>query len=212
MDIIKILTSINKIGLAAFFLTLGFLIYQIYQIRSENEAKPDIKMPKFQESAADFSRNFGSAKPGTGKSLLLIKLGLGVAILLLIFLTFQIFSNKKVKNLQTQVFITATPIINFATSKGIRIFNADFNHISDEKLGKIKPGDKIIIGVETIPNLKIIKGRIRVNRDVWIDEDIVKNFNAPNNVFYKKYLIASNESELKIEAQLYSETDGWLGQ
>lgn len=51
MDIVGVLASINKIGLVAFLLTLGFLIYEVILLRKikKSQAKPQI--PQFQEGS-----------------------------------------------------------------------------------------------------------------------------------------------------------------
>ncbi len=53
--------------------------------------------------------------------------------------------------------------------------------------------------------------RIKINQGEWDDQSITTNFNKEKNVFYRKYQLATNEAFLKIEAQLHSTVDGWLG-
>jgi hypothetical protein len=36
-------------------------------------------------------------------------------------------------------------------------------------------------------------------------------YNAEKKMYYKEYVVATGESRLKIDAQLHSATDGWLG-
>jgi hypothetical protein len=107
--------------------------------------------------------------------------------------------------------LTPTPIINFITSKGIKIYDQGFQPISEELLGNIYSGEEIIIGVETIPTVDIDRARIRVNKKEWENGDITLNYSDKLKLYYIKYTVASDESKLKVEAQLHSSTEGWLG-
>lgn len=49
MDIVSFLSSLNKIGLVAFLITLGFLIYEIMLLNKASRAKEKPQVPKFQE-------------------------------------------------------------------------------------------------------------------------------------------------------------------
>ena len=49
MDIVIILSSLNKIGMVAFLITLGFLIYEIVLLRKASKAREKPRVPKFQE-------------------------------------------------------------------------------------------------------------------------------------------------------------------
>ena|SRR3989338_4589773 len=51
MDIVIILSSLNKIGLVAFLITLGFLIYEIILLRKASKAREKPNVPKFQEGS-----------------------------------------------------------------------------------------------------------------------------------------------------------------
>jgi len=131
-------------------------------------------------------------------------------VLLLIFgiLSFFGFANYNKKELKTV--ISPTPVIDFITSKGIKIFNENFQPIADKDIDQIKPGEDIVIGVETINNTDINRARIRVNTTSWQNKDITTDFYPKDKIYYIKYKVASDESRLKIEAQLHSVADGWL--
>ena len=49
MNIVDILSSLNKIGLLAFLITLGILIYEISLLRKAAKIKKKPNVPKFQE-------------------------------------------------------------------------------------------------------------------------------------------------------------------
>jgi len=66
--------------------------------------------------------------------------------------------------------IQPTPIIDFVSSKGVKIFTPDWKEISNDILGTLTPDTLIIIGVETIDKIDIDKARIRVNNDKWLTE------------------------------------------
>lgn len=59
MDIVGFLSSLNKIGLIAFLITLGFLIYEIYLLRKASQAPQKPSIPQFVENATPLT----SAQP-----------------------------------------------------------------------------------------------------------------------------------------------------
>jgi len=76
----------------------------------------------------------------------------------------------------------------------------------------IRSGEVIYIALENISGSDIDRARIRVNTDSWSISDETDLYNSQKKIFYRQYQVASNESVLKIEAQLHSRADGWLGQ
>jgi hypothetical protein len=81
----------------------------------------------------------------------------------------------------------------------------------DSKLKALESGYKVFIGVKNISGIDIDKARIRINADKWNLEDETSKLEIKTGLFYKEYQIATNETKLKIEAQLHSQTEGWLG-
>lgn len=215
---INFLISINKISLIAFLITFGFLIYEIILLKKESNIKKKLNLPKFSEN---FNNNLKINEKNIKKKreitinkpnniiifLIIISFLFGIITLISFFETRE----KKEVN-TTRLSLTPTPIIEFVNSKGIRIFDENFNPILEENLNKIKKGDRILIGVETVPEAEIDRARIRVNKENWEDNDITLNFSKKFNVFYKEYQIATETNRLKIEAQLHSKEDGWLGE
>lgn len=51
MDIVGLLSSLNKIALIAFLITLGFLIYELILLRKVGKAKAKPEVPQFQEGS-----------------------------------------------------------------------------------------------------------------------------------------------------------------
>ncbi|OGK25043.1 hypothetical protein A3A46_04205 [Candidatus Roizmanbacteria bacterium RIFCSPLOWO2_01_FULL_37_13] len=51
MDIVGLLSSLNKIALVAFLITLGFLIYELILLTKIGKSKTKPQVPKFQEGS-----------------------------------------------------------------------------------------------------------------------------------------------------------------
>ncbi len=213
MDVIYFLTSINKVSLLAFFFTLGLLIYEIILFKKEAQQMNKPKIPNFQENInpqlnqAQTINTEKSTKITRPNNLILI-----ISIILVILFGIAAFigffqTNKGITN----SLLTPTPVIDFITSKGIKLYNKEFQPIAENLLGDIQSGEEIIIGVETIPAADIDRARIRVNKQEWENEDITLNYSDKLKVYYIKYAVASDESKLKVEAQLHSSSEGWLG-
>jgi len=213
MDVIYFLTSINKLSLIAFLFTLGFLIYEIFLFKKEARQRTKPKIPNFQENInpqlnqAQIINTEKSTKITRPNNLALI-----ISIFFVILFGFSAYlgftqTKKKAVNLTP----APTPIIDFITSKGIKIYNEESEPIAEDLLKNIQAGEEIIIGVETIPTADIDRARIRVNKQEWENEDITLNYSDKLKVYYIKYKVASDESKLKIEAQLHSLDEGWLG-
>jgi len=211
MDILSILGSINKIGLAAFFIMLGFLGYEIYLLLREKKTKSaKVNVPQFSGTAV---LNFSPA-PGieaNNDSYRMIKVIMIGAILMAIgiALLVGIWSILQDQNQTTQ--IPQTQIVQVVKSNGIRILDKSYKLLSDTDLLNLQANDEIIIGVEMIGGSDVDKARILVNKDEWTQKDETGKFHKEQNVFYISYILKSAEPQLKIRAQLHSRTVGWLG-
>lgn len=215
MDIINLLSSLNKISLIAFLITAGFIVYQFYLFKKEISAdknKPNI--PDFKEKISPINYTEvvisdqkkepikkHSRIPLIVSGIVLIFLGL---ILFLSFLNFQGEDTAK----STTV---PTPIINLVASKGISLYNQNWVELIAVEAAKLQPGQTIYIAIESIKDADIDKARIRVNKKQWTSDDVTLKFNKEKNVFYQEYQIGSVSAFLNIEAQLHSKIDGWLG-
>lgn len=212
----KILSSFNFVTIIAFFITLSFIIYEVYLFKKEtiNKAKPQI--PEFKGNAIDTpavsTKVISSNKVSTSiekPSILPIIIGFILLIIFALVSMIGIFVSKNNTSESTKV--QPTPIIDFVSSKGVKIFNPDWEEISNDILGTLIPDTSIIIGIETIDKADIDKARIRVNNDKWLAEAITVDFNKEKRVYYKEYVIGTSDAELRIEAQLHSRSEGWLG-
>lgn len=217
MDIVSVLVSFNKISIVAFFITLGFIIYELYLFRKETirEKRPDI--PKFEEGTSVSliqsptlvakTQEMASVKRPNSVSLYV-----GV-LFLVIFGLISLFGYLNSKRTVSNEFtISPTPVITFVSSKGIRIFEPEiWKELTNVEVSKLKEGDRILIGIETIKKMDVDRARIRVNETEWKLNHITLNFDSQKNVYYREYTISSGVASLKIEAQLHSLKDGWLG-
>ncbi len=217
MDTISVLTSFNKISLVAFFITLGFIIYEIKLFKQEaiKETKPLIP---------DFKENQSSNLPNATKVVVVeenkeffnkpSRLPLFIAVIFLLFFgaifLLSVVRPQLQKNSSSN--LALTPIITYTSSKGIKVFDNGWVELSEQELHQLKEGQDIIIGIDTLKDLDIDKARIRVNNTQWLSEDVTEDLNSLYNVYYKGYTVSTGESSLKIDAQLHSKTDGWLGE
>lgn len=214
MDILGFIVSINKISLLAFFVTLGFLVYEVYMIKKERRKAAVPQIPKFQENMASLGVTNIPLPAANKKFVGNYKLLFFILILLLIlFGTFTVFGflNASKKKTIGTIRATASEIIPLS-SRGIKIYDTSMNIISEGQLSSLSPGQSIIIGIETIKNAEIDQARIRVNKTSWDKEDITKEFNLKHSVFYIEYIISQNEKKLTIEAELHSKSEGWLSE
>lgn len=217
MDIMKILSSFNFVTVIAFFITLSFIIYEVYLFKKETLKKAKPQIPEFKGNTIDTPAistkvissnkvNVRVEKP----SILPIIIGFVFLIIFAFVSMIGIFVQKNKISESTKV--QPTPIIDFVSSKGVKIFSPDWEEISNDILGILTPDTLIIIGIETIDKIDIDKARIRVNNDKWLTEAITVDFNKEKRVYYKEYVIGTSDAELRIEAQLHSKSDGWLGE
>lgn len=214
MDIISFLSSINKISLLAFAATLGFLSYEIYLLRKEKNKSKKPVVPEFNVNA---KVNPDIKAPVIGQAKTVVKHSNFFIILLIVLLViFGAISAFGFMNLKSGSVNTAkntpTPQVELLTSSGVKLFKEDFSQLSDGEAANLQPSTTVIVGVATVPGSDIDWARIRINKLVWSPEDTTTSFDEKNEVYYVKHVIATGEARLKIEAQLHSKTDGWLGE
>lgn len=214
MDIISFLSSINKISLLAFAATLGFLSYEIYLLQKE---KNKSKKPIVPEFNINTKVNPDIKAPVIGQTKTVVKHSNFFIILLIVLLViFGAISALGFMNLKSSSVDTAknvpTPQVELLTSSGVKLFKEDFSVLNDVEAANLKPSNTIVVGVATVAGSDIDWARIRINKLVWSPEDTTTSFDEKNKVFYVKHMIATGESRLKIEAQLHSKADGWLGE
>lgn len=220
--IIDFLFSVNKISLVAFLGVLGFLVYEISLLRNERLKKQKPVLPQFnatsivntavmqQQAAAavELPKKVDQVKQ-TKISPLLIAILILTALFFIGFTLYMVFSSTPNKKADSN---TPKIVIQEVSSSGLKVFSNLWVEVSEEDVnGKLKPGEKLYIGILTIEEADIDRARIKVNEKDWNVAHITSQFNKDKKVYYREYTVASGESKLKIDAQLHSEADGWLG-
>lgn len=216
MDVISLLVSLNKISLVALIVIVGFLSYQIYLLKKEAEnKKKKLSVPDFKESNS--SSYVGTTAVVTEEKKVYAKSSMlpiiiGVVLFFLFGLIFLIglLLSKSQDVTKSQV-LGPTPIITYVASKGIRIYNQKWKELTDNEVKSQRPGTFINIGIDRVKDPTIDMARIRVNKNEWDKDDITLQYNKQMNVFFKEFLVSTGEAFLKIQAELHSNTDGWLG-
>lgn len=217
MDIINILVSLNKLSLVALIIIVSFLIYQIYLLKKETEnKKKKLVIPDFKESGAtSFTQSTKvvvqeQKKSYTRSSMIPIIIGIVLFFIFGLIFILGLLQSKSQDKVEDQRFVS-TPVVNFVASKGITLYNQNWKILSDSRLKKMQPGQHILVGIETVRDADIDMARIRLNKNKWDQGDITLDFNRKMNVFFKEFVISTGEAFLKVEAELHSKTDGWLG-
>lgn len=210
--------SINKIALFAFFVVLGFLIYEIKKIIDDKKKLERPTIPQFNDTITTQPATFAHStplpplpkkekQPIANNYFLMIVLGVLslIGVIILMIVTFN--TDRKKKQLAT----TPIPIVREIQSAGLKIYDSTWREIDAENKLKAVPGASIFIGIKTIVEADIDRARIKINSDEWQIADITTLFNQQHKVYYKEYTVATGTAQLKIEAQLHSASDGWLG-
>jgi hypothetical protein len=217
MDIVSILVSLNKISLVALMITLGFVFYQVYLLKKETDSKrKNLVIPEFKpETGTTYTHETKILIP-ENKKLYIKSSMLPIIIGIILFIVFGIIFvvgllNSKSKEKLVGRSVNPTPIIDFVASRGIKTYDQNWVELPDTMLKKAKPGTYLFLTIESVKNTDIDMARIRVNKNIWTQNDITVKYNKQLNVFYRDYIISTGEAFLKIEAQLHSKTDGWLG-
>ena len=136
-------------------------------------------------------------------------IGIGATTLLIVVGIMVVTYNTNLKKQEGET--AQVPIIREISSAGLKVYDENWNEIEKKKKDKAKPGEKLYIGIQTIVEADIDRARIRVNERDWQIAHITTLFNPQLEVYYKEYIVATGTAQLKIEAQLHSASDGWLG-
>lgn len=214
---IDFIVSINKIALFAFFAVLGFLIYEMKKMVDEKKKKEKPVVPQFNDKMQVQPLAVVNSTPlpplphvnknEKGSPFLMIAIGVGslIGVIVLIIISYN-------TNLKKQKIAAASiPIVREITSAGLKVYDTNWAEIENKKNDKAKPGEKLYIGIQTIVEADIDRARIKVNARDWQISDITTLFNPQLKVYYKEYIVATGTAQLKIDAQLHSASDGWLG-
>jgi len=217
-SVINFVVSINKIALLAFFSVLGFIVYEIKKTLDDKKKKEKPIVPQFNDKMQVQPLSTINSTPLTsitalhtaekgGNPFLMIIIGVVSFILVgvLSFFAYRI-------NLEKQkVASTSVPIVREISSAGLKVYDTQWVEIESKKNNKAKFGEKLYVGIQTIIEADIDRARIKINTKDWQISDITTLFNPTLKVYYKEYIVATGTAQLKIDAQLHSASDGWLG-
>lgn len=213
-NFLSLLRSVNKISLMAFLMVLGFLGYEISLLKKETgkqqkptlpEFDPNLKVEPMMQQITQSKKQISAEKPVNKTLIVILILMLIVFGAITMISLISISSGNKGSDDQSRI------IIQTVDSKGIKLFDRQWNILDDARIRLLKEGDIVNVGVETVSETDIDKARIRINETNWKIDHITDKFNSQYNVFYREYQIVSNISRLQISAQLHSKQDGWLG-
>ena len=214
MDIFNILGYINKLSLVAFVVTLGVLLYQVYLLKKDSsQSHEEPVIPDFNENIAKPVLNYTKLDQSIGKgevpknnTNLIILIVTTIAIIS--FLSFTIFA----KNRPRAPTSDTEPLVKLVASKGIKIYDDKWIELKEDELATMSAGTAIIIALDKPDIENIDKARIRVNQSSWSVDDESLKFDETRRVYYRDYIVATDSSFIKAEAQLHSSVDGWLGE
>jgi uncharacterized protein YneF (UPF0154 family) len=219
MEFLDFLSYLNIFAFLLFIVISFFLGYQIYLLKKETKVEKKLnKIPDFKEEDVGKLIAKTGDQPIIGKEenkvykknkIFTIIIASLFLILIAVFLISDLLSKTSSENKKNEVL---TPKIEYLASSGIKIYNENWEEITEKNVVNLKEGDKIYIGLITIEGADIDKARIKINRNVWLPTDITENFLPEKKIFYKEYIIASGSTTLKIDGQLHSKVDGWLGE
>lgn len=220
-SIFEFFTSVNKISLVAFIGVLGFLIYEILLLRKEQQKKQQPIIPHFdtqtiinkesvRQQADAVTQPIPVAKAIKSPSKPPLFITIILVIMILFFLGYSVYTLINKGN-QSKIETPTEPIVTEIKSPGLKIYDTAWMELKEADLLKSRPGTKVYIGLRTIDVSDIDRARIKINQTNWNITDITTLFNKEKKLYYKEYQIATGESRLKIDAQLHSSIDGWLG-
>lgn len=221
-SIVDFFVSINKIALFAFVVVLGFLIFEVKKTIDEKKREEKLTVPSFVDTAKASPTAANNSTPlppsqviitpikknehGTNAGIMII---IGVISLLGLLVVMIVTFNTKAA--QKRIASTPVPIIREISSAGLKVYDSNWVEVEGKKTDKAKPGEKLFIAIQTIVEADIDRARIKVNTRDWQISDITSLFNPTLKVYYKEYIVATGTAQLKIDAQLHSASDGWLG-
>jgi hypothetical protein len=218
--LIEFVGSINKIALLAFVAVFGFLIFEVKKMIDEKKKKEKPVIPQFNDSItqkpADSVVPNSTPLPSLPKALktekpgspwLMVVIGFFSIIGVIVIAVMLYNTNLK----KQQIASTPVPIVREIQSAGLKIYDTKWNEIDSQKNTNARAGEKLYIAIQTIVEADIDRARIKVNAPDWQISDITTLFNPQLKVYYKEYMVATGTARLKIDAQLHSASDGWLG-
>lgn len=223
ISVVDFFISINKIALLAFVIVLGFLIFEIRKMMDDRKKEEKPVVPQFVDTVQPGPQAAATPNstplPTTSKpikknthsntfgTMFMILIGVISLIGLIIVMIFTYNTNAA----RTRISSTPVPIVREISSAGLKVYDMNWTEIESKKKDKAKPGEILYIAIQTIVEADIDRARIKVNEKDWQIEHITTLYNPKLKVYYKEYAVATGTAQLKIDAQLHSASDGWLG-
>lgn len=218
MDIFELIQSVNFIAIIAFFVTTGGVGYEVYLLMKQKKQSTTPNVPDFNKTKTYGELRANSLvmsnKPEDDaifkKPNSKVLIGLMVTMIFFGVISF-IGLFVKNENSDQEFYKNNNQVVtNMIASDGIKIYSKDWTELNDLLLKKAKIGDLLYVGILSIPKTDIDGARIKINQENWDEKSKEVLYNEKKRLFYKKYIVASGESKLKIEAQLHSKKNGWL--
>lgn len=185
------------IQLVVLFIIVGFVLFEFFQFKKKHSNDSHVAIPQIANEKKSHNVN-------------------PLALLALPVIAIVGVGGILVSGLLGGGTPTNTPqanvVVEEVVSHGIKIYDNKWQELKGTIAAELAPGDTVYCALETIPSADIDRARIRVNATVWQLTDITQQFNKNLNVYYRECKVATSESKLKIEAQLHSVKDGWLGE
>lgn len=132
MDIVAVLSSLNKIGLVAFLITLGFLIYEIVLLTKTGKANDQPQVPQFQDKGIPLAPNpviVESKWKNLTKNNKIILLALSTLLIVFGVLTLVGYMNSNLKSSKAAVNLPTTrptlvPVKSITPSKVVPTYKS----------------------------------------------------------------------------------------
>jgi len=207
-------SSINKIALFAFVVVSGILFYEIKKMLNENKKKERPHVPKLDLNGATkpvmqtYTPLPKNAVVAQNRGRNVFVLVLGILTLLILFVYIAVTIRTQLQRQKT----APIPIVTEIASAGLKLYDTKWTEIVNYNTNTLAPGKTIYIAIQTIIEADIDRARIHVNSNAWTIQDITTSYNPALKVYYKEYTVATGTATLKIDAQLHSASDGWLGE
>lgn len=215
----ELLLSLNKISLLAFIITFCFLVYEFRLLKKEKKSISKPQIPKFNSANLTSNRfqnvniqndNHSSKTNNSPANKFMIILLIMMLIFFAAYTVISLFKKNNLSSTNDSASSTQTEIVTLV-SQGIKVYNDKNEEIKQSQIDQYPVGTNIKIGVESVKETDIDKARIRINELTWLPTHETKNYDKKYNIYYISYQIATIPAQLKIEAQLHSLKDGWLG-
>lgn len=223
VSVVDFFVSINKIALFAFVVVLGFLVFEIKKTIDDKKKEEKPVVPQFvdavqsgpQAAATPNSTPLPTASKPIKKNNHNNSVGtmfmIGIGVISLIGLIVVMVLTYNTKAARTRISSTPVPIVREISSAGLKVYDTNWMEIESKKKDKAKPGEVLYIAIQTIVEADIDRARIKINEKDWQIGHITTLYNPKLKVYYKEYTVATGTAQLKIDAQLHSASDGWLG-